>query len=83
MQTTASYEPVGRLKRQVKAGVSQSKESSMPLSKYNTAFGGKPGAAVKAMRSMQKTYGPKKGESVFYATKNKRQSPMASMQRKK
>ena len=44
----------------------------MPLSKYNTAFGGKPGAAAKAHAAMVKEYGEKKGEQVFYATKNKR-----------
>jgi hypothetical protein len=43
----------------------------MPLSKYNTAFGGKKGSASKAYRAMQKQYGAKKGERVFYATKNK------------
>lgn len=43
----------------------------MPLSKYNQAFGGKPGSASEAHASMLKQYGSKKGESVFYATKNK------------
>jgi hypothetical protein len=44
----------------------------MPLSKYNTAFGGKPGSAEKAHTAMVQQYGDKKGEQVFYATKNKR-----------
>ena len=43
----------------------------MPLSKYNSAFGGKKGSASKAYRAMAKQYGSKKGEQVFYATKNK------------
>lgn len=43
----------------------------MPLSKYNKEFGGKPGAAAKAHAAMVKEYGAKKGERVFYATKNK------------
>ena len=44
----------------------------MPLSKYNKFFGGKAGSAAKAHASMVEQYGPKKGESVFYALKNKR-----------
>ncbi len=44
----------------------------MPLSKYNAQFGGKPGAAAKAHAAMAQEYGAKKGESVFYATMNKR-----------
>ncbi len=44
----------------------------MPMSKYNSYFGGKPGAASKAMEAMQKEYGPDKGEHIFYALKNKR-----------
>jgi len=44
----------------------------MPLSKYNRAFGGKEGSAEKAHASMIEQYGEKKGEEVFYATKNKR-----------
>jgi hypothetical protein len=44
----------------------------MPLYKYDKEFGGKPGSAEKAHEAMQKEYGPKKGESVFYATKNKK-----------
>lgn len=43
----------------------------MPLSKYNKAFGGKKGSATKAYRAMRKQYGAKRGEEVFYATKNK------------
>lgn len=44
----------------------------MPLSRYNKAFGGKRGAAAKAHAAMAEEYGAKKGEEVFYATKNKR-----------
>ncbi len=44
----------------------------MPLSKYNEAFGGKPGSAAKAHASMVEQYGSEKGEHVFYATKNAR-----------
>ena len=43
----------------------------MPLSRYDTAFGGKKGSAGKAKRAMAKQYGAKKGESVFYASVNK------------
>lgn len=46
----------------------------MPMSKYNKFFGGKKGAASKAMAAMKSQYGDKKGEQVFYATKNKRKS---------
>ena len=45
----------------------------MPLAKYDKWFGGK-GGARKAHASMLKEYGEKKGEEVFYATKNKRKS---------
>ena len=44
----------------------------MPLSQYNKQFGGKAGSAEKAHSAMTKEYGEKKGEQVFYATKNKR-----------
>ena len=43
----------------------------MPVAKYNAQFGGKKGAASKALASMRKQYGDK-GTSVFYATVNKR-----------
>lgn len=43
----------------------------MPLSRYNAAFGGAKGSAEKAHAAMVKEYGPKKGESVFYAKVNK------------
>jgi hypothetical protein len=43
----------------------------MPLSKYNRYFGGKKNAASKAHAAMVEQYGAKKGEQVFYATKNK------------
>lgn len=44
----------------------------MPMSRYNAAFGGKAGSAGKAHAAMVKEYGQKKGESVFYATVNKK-----------
>jgi hypothetical protein len=47
----------------------------MPLSKYDKYFGGK-GGASKAHAAMEKEYGAKKGEQVFYATKNKKKSAM-------
>ena len=47
------------------------RECIMPLSKYDRYFGGKGGAA-KAHSAMVSEYGEKKGEEVFYATKNKR-----------
>lgn len=43
----------------------------MPIKKYDKNFGGKPGAAQKAKDAMAQQYGAKKGEQVFYATKNK------------
>lgn len=43
----------------------------MPLSKYNAQFGGKAGSAAKAHAAMVSEYGAKKGEQVFYATKNR------------
>ncbi len=49
----------------------------MPLSKYDAMFGGKGGAA-KAHAAMVKEYGAKKGEQVFYATKNKKKKTMLS-----
>ena len=53
-------------------GIIQQEGGSMPVSKYNSAFGGKKGSAEKALESMKKEYGEKKGTAVFYATKNKR-----------
>lgn len=44
----------------------------MPLSRYNSAFGGAKGSAEKAHAAMAKEYGDKKGEEVFYATVNKK-----------
>lgn len=43
----------------------------MPLSKYDRNFGGKRGSAAKAKAAMIEQYGEEKGESVFYAKKNK------------
>ena len=85
MQTTASLAAPGRMKRQVAKGISMLEgKSGMPLSMYNSAFGGKPGSASKAMASMQRQYGKPKGTKVFYATKNKRKGGgvMAAMQRR-
>ncbi len=48
----------------------------MPLSNYDKQFGGESGSAAKAHRAMIEEYGEKKGEQVFYATKNKRQRKM-------
>jgi hypothetical protein len=45
----------------------------MPLSRYDRFYGGQGGAA-KAHAAMTKQYGAKKGERIFYATKNKRTS---------
>lgn len=48
----------------------------LPIKKYNRYFGGN---AEKALAHMKSQYGEKKGEQVFYATKNKRKSnPMRS-----
>ncbi len=47
----------------------------MPLSKYDKYFGGK-GGARKAKTAMKHEYGDKKGEQVFYATKNKRKTAL-------
>ena len=43
----------------------------MPIAKYDKFFGGK-GGAEKAKSAMEDEYGSKKGEQVFYATKNKK-----------
>ena len=43
----------------------------MPVSRYDKLFGGKPGAAERALKSMKRSYGRKKGETVFYATVHK------------
>ena len=45
----------------------------MPVSNYDHLFGGKPGAALKARSQMRKTYGPDKGEKVFWGTVHKRE----------
>lgn len=44
----------------------------MPIEKYDRYFGGKRGSASKALEAMQRQYGDKRGESVFYALVNKR-----------
>jgi hypothetical protein len=48
-----------------------------PLDRYDKYFGGKPGAADKALASMRRTYGRKDGEHVFYSmiAKAKRRRP--------
>lgn len=43
----------------------------MPISAYDSAYGGKKGSAQKALSSMVRKYGQEKGKSVFYATKNR------------
>lgn len=43
----------------------------MPISKYNKEFGGAEGSAAEAESAMKAEYGAKKGEQVFYATKNR------------
>jgi hypothetical protein len=50
----------------------------LPLSNYDPEYGGKKGAAGKAHSAMVKEYGEKKGEQVFYATKNKRKTAMSA-----
>ena len=47
----------------------------MPIKKYDKYFGGK-GGATKAHAAMLSEYGPKKGEQVFYATKNRNKNKM-------
>jgi hypothetical protein len=44
-----------------------------PLNRYDKYFSGKPGAAAETLASMKRTYGAKKGETVFYATIAKRE----------
>lgn len=38
----------------------------MPISNYDSLFGGQKGAAQKALDAMIKQYGEKQGKSVFY-----------------
>jgi hypothetical protein len=45
----------------------------MPIRNYDRLFGGAPGAAEKARASMKKSYGAKRGETVFWATVYKRE----------
>lgn len=45
----------------------------MPLEQYDKYFGGKPGAANKAAKALQKEYGAKEGRGYFYAIVRKRQ----------
>lgn len=45
----------------------------MPVGKYDPLFGGEPGAAERALKNMKRTYGPKKGEQVFYGVVAKRE----------
>lgn len=53
----------------------------MPGHRYDKFFGGQPGAADKALQNMKRTYGPKKGQTVFEATIAKREHK-AKRQRK-
>lgn len=49
----------------------------MPFSKYNREFGGKKESAEKAHSAMVSEYGAKKGEQIFYATKNSNKKKFA------
>jgi hypothetical protein len=42
------------------------------LSRYDKAYGGKPGAARKAKAAMTEKYGAERGEKIFYATVNRK-----------
>jgi hypothetical protein len=44
----------------------------MPLKNYNAYFGNKKGSAAEAHAAMVRQYGAKKGNSVFYATINRK-----------
>lgn len=44
----------------------------MPISRYDSSYGGKQGSAGKALQAMISRYGSEKGKRVFYATANKR-----------
>jgi hypothetical protein len=44
----------------------------MPLSNYDSVFGGKSGSAAEAHAAMVRQYGKEKGDRVFYSTVNKR-----------
>jgi hypothetical protein len=55
----------------------------MPVVNYDRYFGGEKGAAAKAKANMQRTYGKKDGETVFYATVAKRKRKAASARRRK
>jgi hypothetical protein len=43
----------------------------VPISKYDSYFGGKKGSAQKALDAMIAEYGEEKGKRIFYATKNR------------
>jgi hypothetical protein len=45
----------------------------VPIGKYDPLFGGEPGSAERALKNMKRTYGPKKGEQVFYGVVAKRE----------
>lgn len=55
----------------------------MPLGEYDKYFGGQPGAAAKAKASMQRTYGRKDGEHVFYARVAKAKHQKKTARRRK
>lgn len=52
------------------------------LSRYDRFFGGTPGAAEQTHKAMQKTYGRKDGETVFWATIAKRKRKTGARRRK-
>jgi hypothetical protein len=45
----------------------------MALERYDKLFGGRRGSAAGTLKQMQKTYGRKQGEQVFYGTVAKRE----------
>ena len=53
----------------------------MPVSRYDKYFGGQRGSAEKALKSMNRTYGPKGGEHVFYGTIAKREKKARAAKR--
>lgn len=54
----------------------------MPGARHDKLFGGQPGAAAKALASMQQIYGRKKGQQVYDATIIKRERKAKSASRK-
>ena len=62
------------LAREVRAGIINegSFQKGSPEPGDDAYFGGKPGASKEAFEAMQKQYGDKKGEEVYFATRNKK-----------